>query len=167
MVWFLDEVFFEVCGKISHTWGPKGKKIIVKNNGSGGKDCVIGAVTPYEGKSFFLQWDWIDSSVVQRFLQDLSALYPDKKHIVIMDNATYHKTQGNDEYPLPESIELWFLPPYSPDFNLIENLWKILRDDFFNNKFCKNLMELKDYVCNILKNLMNTTKTVLSTCGIA
>ena len=117
MVWFADEVFFEVCGKISHTWGPKGKKIIVKNNGSSGKDCVIGAIEPYEGKSFFLQWDWIDSKVVEHFLKNLSELYPDKKHLIIMDNATYHKNQGGEDFPLPKNVELFFLPPYSPDFN--------------------------------------------------
>lgn len=167
MVWFADEVFFEVCSKISHTWGPKGKKVVVKNNGSGGKDCVIGAINPCEGKSFFLQWDWIDSRVVQKFLQDLSALYPDKKHIIIIDNASYHTNQGSNDYPLPKNVELWFLPAYSPDFNLIENLWKKLRDDFFNNKFFKNILEIKDYVANILKNIMNTTQTVINVCGIS
>ena len=167
MVWFADEVFFEVCGKISHTWGPKGQRIIVKNNGSSGKDCVIGAVEPYEGKSFFLQWDWIDSRVVSRFFKLLSRRYPDKKHLVIIDNAAYHTNQGSDDHPLPKTVELWFLPPYSPDFNLVENLWKVLRDDFFNNKFFKNILELKDYVCDILKNLMNTTQIVLNACGIS
>lgn len=167
MVWFLDEVFFEVCGKTSHTWGPRGKKIIVKNNGSSGKDCVIGAVNPYEGKSFFLQWDWIDSRVVERFLKLLSRRYPDKKHIIIIDNATYHTNQGSVDYPLPKTVKLLFLPPYSPDFNLIETLWKVLRDDFFNNKFIKNISELKQLVSNVLKNVMNTTQTVLNACGIS
>jgi hypothetical protein len=77
MVWFMDEVFFELCSKLSYTWGPKGERIVVKNNGSGGKDCIIGAIEPYEGKSFFLQWDWIDSRVVEKFLEDLTALFPE------------------------------------------------------------------------------------------
>jgi transposase len=163
----MDEVFFELCSKLSYTWGPKGERIVVKNNGSGGKDCIIGAIEPYEGKSFFLQWDWIDSRVVEKFLEDLTALFPDKKHLIIIDNAKYHTSQGSDDYPLPENINLYFLPPYSPDFNLIENLWKILRDDFFNNKFFRNILELKDYVCNVLKFVMNNTQIVLNACGIS
>jgi len=166
MVWFSDEVFFELCSKISYTWGPKGQQIFVKTNGSSGKDCVIGAINPYEGDSFFLQWDWIDSQVIEMFLKELSDLYPDKKHLIIMDNATYHKNQGSDDYPLPENIELFFLPPYSPDFNLIENLWKVLRDDFFNNKFFQNILELKGHVCDVFKNVMNTKQIVLNACGI-
>lgn len=166
MVWFADEVFFEVCSKVSYTWGPKGQKIIVKNNSSSGKDCVIGAIEPYEGKSFFLQWDWIDSRVIESFFKELSKLYPDKKHLIIMDNAAYHRNQGGEEYPLPKNIELFFLPPYSPDFNFIEKLWKVLRDDFFNNKFFKNILELKDYVSNILKNVMNTRDMVLNVCNV-
>ena len=66
-----------------------------------------------------------------------------------MDNATYHKNQGRDDFHLPKNIELFFLPPYSPDFNFIEKLWKVLRDDFFNNKFFKNLMNTKDIVLNV------------------
>jgi putative transposase len=167
MVWFADEVFFEVNCKISRTWGPKGKRIIVKNNGSNGKDCVIGAVAPYEGKSFFLQWDWIDSRVVARFFKLLSRRFPDKKHVVIMDNAAYHSNQGSKEYPLPKTFEVLFLSPYSPDFNLIENLWKVLRDKFFNNKFIQNIIELKEYVANVLKTVMDTTEIVLNACGIS
>jgi len=166
MVWFSDEVYFELCSKISRTWGETGQKTIVKNNSSGGKDCVIGAINPYEGDSFFLQWDWIDSRVVEMFLKELSELYPDKKHLIVIDNASYHKTQGNIDYPLPKNIELFFLPPYSPDFNFIEKLWKILRDDFFNNKFFRNMTELKDYVGNVLKEVMNTKDIVINVCNI-
>jgi hypothetical protein len=166
MVWFADEVFFEVCSKISYTWGPKGQKIIVKNNSSSGKDCVIGAIEPYEGKSFFLQWDWIDSRVIESFFKELSALYSDEKHLIIMDNAAYHRNQGGEDYPLPKNIELFFLPPYSPDFNFIEKLWKVLRDDFFNNRFFKNTIELKDYVGGVLKKVMNTKEIVFNVCNI-
>lgn len=100
-------------------------------------------------------------------MKDLSELYPDKKHLVIFDNAKYHTNQGSEDYPLPKNVELFFLSPYSPDFNLIENLWKVLRDDFFNNKFFKNILELKDYVCGVLKNVMNTTQIVINACGIS
>jgi len=166
MVWFADEVFFEVCSKISYTWGLKGQKTIVKNNSSSGKDCVIGAIEPYEGKSFFLQWDWIDSRVVESFFKNLSEFYPDKKHLIIMDNAAYHRNQGGEEYPLPKNIELFFLPPYSPDFNFIEKLWKVLRDGFLNNNFFKNILELKDYVSGVLKKVMNTKEIVLNVCNV-
>jgi transposase len=128
---------------------------------------LYGAVDPYEGKSFFQQWDWIDSRVVARFFKLLSRRYPDKKHLIIMDNAAYHTNQGNEEHPLPKTVELLFLPPYSPDFNLIENLWKVLRDKFFNNKFVKNIVELKDYVSDILKSTMDTTQIVINACGIS
>jgi hypothetical protein len=166
MLWFIDESYFALNSSVSYDWGEKGKKIVLKTNGSKGKDCVIGAVAPYEGNSFFLQWDWIDSSVVSTFLDELSKAYPDKKHLIMLDNASYHRSQGSDDFPLPTNIELMFLPPYSPDFNLIENLWKVLKDEFFNNELFKTLNELKDYVSYVLKLVMNQNEIVLAACGI-
>jgi hypothetical protein len=84
-VWFLDEVFISINPSISYDWGPKGKKIVLETNGSNGKDCIIGAIDPNDGKSFFLQWNWIDSEVVSNFLEELSRSYPNKKHIIILD----------------------------------------------------------------------------------
>ncbi|MEI8390545.1 MAG: transposase [bacterium] len=96
----------------------------------------------------------------------MSELYPDKKHLIIMDNAAYRRNQGGEEYPLPKNVELFFLPPYSPDFNFIEKLWKVLRDDFFNNKFFKNVLELKDYVSHVLRNVMKSRDIVLNICNV-
>lgn len=166
MIWFADEVYFTLNSSLSYTWGERGKKIVIETNCSKGKDCVIGAVEPYEGQSYFLEWDAIDSTAVSKFIEDISEIYPEKKHIIIFDNASYHRCQGNEEFPLPENIQLLFIPPYSPDFNLIENLWKVLKEDFFNNKLFKSLKEFKDHVCNILKLVMSQKDIVLSACGI-
>jgi len=60
------------------------------------------------------------------FLWQLSSKYPDEEILLILDNASFHKTQGSDQYPLPDNISILYLPPYSPDMNPQENVWKVI-----------------------------------------
>lgn len=165
MIWFGDEVFFHLDGSLSYTWMPKNTRKVVKTNGSRFKDCVLGLVQPEDGLGFFLQTEWIDAIVFSTFLSELSKTYPDKKHFIILDNVAYHKCQGTDNYPLPENVELMFLPAYSPDFNPIERVWKIFKDEFINNYLFKTLKALKEAVYNGLKTLLNNGQMITYACG--
>ena len=144
----------------------KNTRSIVKTNGSKDKDCVIGAVQPSTGDAFFLQTEWMDSNVISTFFKELVDFYPDKKHLIILDNVAYHRCQGNSTNPIPEAIELMFLPPYSPDFNPIERLWKFFKDEFINNSLFKNLKELKNAVYDALKKVLEQKDIVKSVCCI-
>lgn len=166
MVWYLDEVFFGLDGSLSYTWMPKNTRLVIETNGAREKDCVIGTVCPANGKTFFLQTEWMDSLIVSAFFKELSIFYPDKKHLIIADNVSYHKNQGGKEYPLPENIELFFLPAYSPDLNPIERLWKYFKDEFLNNNLFKNLVEIKENVYEGLKSIINSLDLVKNICSI-
>ena len=166
MVWYLDEVFFGLDCSLSYSWMPKNTRKLVNTNGERFKDCVIGTVCPNNGKTFFLQTEWMDSFVVEAFFKELSAFYPDKKHLIIADNVAYHKSQGSKDYPLPHNIELFFLPAYSPDLNPIERLWKYFKDEFLNNELFKNLAKIKQTVYEGLKNILNSNALVKSICTI-
>jgi putative transposase len=52
-------------------------------------------------------------------------LIPELKagQVVIMDNATFHKSQTTHELIKEAGCEILFLPPYSPDLNPIETFW--------------------------------------------
>ena len=72
-------------------------------------------------------------------------LIPELKpnQVVIMDNAAFHKSQKTKELIESENCKLLYLPPYSPDFNPIEQKWghvknsvKKLRDKFENFMEC-------------------------------
>ena len=133
----------------------KNTRSIVKTNGSKEKDCVIGLVQPNSGDTYFLQTEWMDSLVISCFFNELTASYPNKKHFIILDNVAYHSCQGTKNYPIPPNIELMFLPPYSPDFNPIERLWKYFKEEFINNRLFKTLKDLKDTVYEALKNVLD------------
>lgn len=47
--------------------------------------------------------------------------------IIIIDNASFHKGESIKELVEGAGCEIWYLPPYSPDLNKIENWWAVLK----------------------------------------
>ena len=74
-------------------------------------------------------------------IQELSENYSQYNNILILDNASYHISQGTEKFPVPENVKLLYLPTYSPDFNPIERLWKYFKDEFINNRFFENVAD--------------------------
>lgn len=53
--------------------------------------------------------------------------------VIVLDNATFHKSDYLKEIAAKNDIELLFLPPYSPELNPIEKLWANLKKFWRNN----------------------------------
>lgn len=53
-----------------------------------------------------------------------------KEIVVVLDNAGFHRAkliQAERESWAAQGLTLWFQPPYSPQFNLVETIWKKLK----------------------------------------
>lgn len=70
----------------------------------------------------------------------------DKKMMVITDNAAYHHAAALNGWlrDSRDSLELLFLPPYSPDLNPIERVWKLLRRLCTHNEYFPELELLEN-----------------------
>ena len=63
-----------------------------------------------------------------KLLKKIERKHPEAKEIhFIVDNARYYKCFLVKEYLEKSKINMIFLPPYSPNLNLIERLWKYFR----------------------------------------
>ncbi len=63
--------------------------------------------------------------------------------VIVIDHASFHHSQVSEEIVAQASCEIWYLPPYSPDFNKIERWWFVLKnwmrqrwDEFDNFRDC-------------------------------
>jgi transposase len=165
-LWYGDETGIEGDPKPRRRWAEKGIKTTVPYTGDHIRENVIGAVLPARGELFCHVVPWVDSEWFGLFLKGLADVTrrrhaEGKRIVLILDNASWHKVKS-----LPkEHIEIVFLSPYSPDFNPIENLWKLLKQTWFNNHHCNTHEALAARVDQGLKSLMDAPAIVQSVCG--
>ena len=78
-----------------------------------------------------------------------------KKVMIISDNAKYYKNKELKEWLKGTIITQIFLPPYSPNLNLIERLWRFLRGKIINTEFYRTKELFREAINNFFKNIAN------------
>jgi transposase len=86
---------------------------------------VYGAVEPGTGKSFFLELPALNTEGFPLFLDHFAAPDPHSFPLLLLDNGAFHKAQA---LHLPQHVALLFFPPYAPELNPIERLWRDLKE---------------------------------------
>lgn len=76
----------------------------------------------------------------------------EKKIVIILDNARYQRAYEVQELAKKLWIELVYLPPYSPNLNLIERLWKHMKK-LLSNKYYETIEEFYMAITAILESL--------------
>jgi transposase len=77
-----------------------------------------------------------DRESFQAFLNVLSRKFARQDILLILDGAPNHRSS---DLVVPGNISLLFLPPYSPELNPKENLWKEIREKLFKNYALKSI----------------------------
>ena len=76
----------------------------------------------------------VNANHIKSFFEKLRQTYPqDEKLHIILDRAGYHRSPTVKNAAALLNIELHYLPPYSPNLNPIERLWKIMNEQVRNN----------------------------------
>lgn len=78
----------------------------------------------------------LNAETTIRFFQKVEKAYPGKRKVhVFCDNASYYRNAMVVEYLRKSKVELHFLPPYSPNLNPIERLWKWMKERVIYNTY--------------------------------
>lgn len=120
-------------------------------------DYVYAATCPKTGDIFSLILPGADTECMQVFLEEFQKYRQGKPTVMIMDQAAWHKSGKLS--PL-SSIWLEFLPPYSPELNPVEQLRKHIRTNYTYNHVWKSLIEMEDYLCDVLNKLSISPATI-------
>jgi transposase len=82
------------------------------------------------GYNLIIQEDkTLNAEATIQFFRKIEEAYPTKRKVhVFCDNASYYRNKAVRQYLLSSRLELHFLPPYSPNLNPIERLWKWMKE---------------------------------------
>lgn len=154
---FQDEVHFQIQTTITSGWFKKGSNPKVKSFPGRFKASFSGFVIPETGELFTSKPDTFNYETTISSIREFLAANPifeGKKYVLVMDNAPWHKkairliaTEKLAEYSdVNDKVEFLMLPPYSPDLNPIEQVWRITRRENTHNRFFPDLKTLESTV---------------------
>lgn len=106
---------------------------------------------------------YINALTVGELLQTLKKLNPDTPITLVMDNARYQRCALVQEKAKELSIELLFLPSYSPNLNLIERVWKFVKAECLGGKHYENFEAFQQGVNDCIHQLSSTHKKKMDT----
>jgi putative transposase len=109
---------------------------------------LYGAVEPTTGASFFLELPGLNTDLFQVWVDGFAAAFPDSFNIIVLDNGAFHKTKV---LRWPPHVVPIFLPPYSPELNPMERLWRDLKDQLAD-VVPQSMEELSDAVCTLIQH---------------
>ena len=149
-IWSIDECHFQQHGTRCRMWiPPEQKDPIVLHAPTRKSVAFFGGVRVNDGRFLYMQEEIFNACSFKKFLQKLHRNRGrGKKVLVILDNARYHHAKDLQPWlrKYRKSIELLYLPPYSPELNPIERLWKLTRRLCTHNQHFETLRVLVDSV---------------------
>lgn len=154
---YQDEVHFQIQTTVTSAWYKKGSAPTVKSFPGRFKVSYSGFVIPETGQLFVAKPKKFNYETTITSIRDFLAAHPapeGKKYALVMDNAPWHKKtmrlvggeQVAEYSDIFASVVFVNLPPYSPDLNPIEQVWRITRRENTHNVFFPTLAALEDTV---------------------
>lgn len=155
-----------VIGKCWQPIGKEGTKKVASNSGRR-RVTILGFMNAVDLTfTSLITESTCDTFTNEMAHRELRAAYPDGKEIiVIQDNAKYNHAFAKTETAKELNITALFLPPYSPNLNLIERLWKLMKKKIMKNTYYATFTDFWDAIldfCAHLEKYSDELKTIMS-----
>lgn len=162
---FMDATHPQHNPVIGCGWIPRGEEHPIKSN-TGRRRLNINAAIDVGTMAAQVRFDdTIDATSTIALMQQIEHAYPRAAKItIICDNARYYRSKAVRQYLETSRVELLFLPPYSPNLNLIERFWKFFKRKVLYNHYyeafddfrsaCKNFFRSIDVYASQLRSLL-------------
>jgi transposase len=143
-LWCQDEVHFQRHSSLIRMWAPKGQQPRVVSASTRQKVGFFGAVNLKTGCLLTKEASTFNAETFGDFLRYLLQ-HTQGRVYLILDNASWHKARDLRAFFMENQNRLVriFLPPYSPELNPIERVWRITRRQVTHNRYFESVQELR------------------------
>ena len=172
-LWAIDEVHFQQHGSRARMWiPPEVDDPVVLHQPTRKSVGYFGAVRLRDGKFLFAREDHcFDAMTTWNFLRQLRqcSRRAGRRVVIITDNARYHHAKLHAGWRIKQEPEfvLSYLPPYSPDLNPIERVWKLTRRLCLHNRYFPTLAGVAEAVEGQFQYWRGPNETLRKLCTVA
>jgi len=149
-VYFQDEARFGRMDNPAYCWAPRGVRPAVASQRVRQSTYVYGAVSPQDGDLFSLILPFADTAGMEMFMERFAAHLDGQPTLLIMDGAAWH--QAEKVVRGHSNIHVAFQPPYSPELNPAEHVWRHIRQHHMKNRDWQSLDEVEDALVDALQS---------------
>lgn len=141
-IYFADATHPQHNSIPSYGWIKKGQEKELKANCGRQRVNINGAIDIETLKPVTGFYDTINAEAAIDLFAKIEAKHPAAEAIyIIVDNARYYRSRVLGEALAGTKIKLIFLPPYSPNLNVIERLWKFFKKKVVHNRYYETFAE--------------------------
>ena len=144
---FIDGVHPTHNVQPAYGWIKKGVRKEIPTNTGRSRINLSGAIDIISHNVLIHEDQTLNAESTIRFFQKIEEAYPCKRKIhVFCDNASYYRNKAVRRHLETSKIVLHFLPPYSPNLNPIERLWKWMKERVVYNTYYEHFEDFKTAV---------------------
>ena len=141
-MWFQDEARIGQQGTLTTVWAETGSRPSRVKQTEYQWVHLFAAVNPLTGDSSALLAPHANTQYMNAHLKFIAEAAGDTKHVVlVLDGAGWHASKS---LTVPKNITLMPLPPYSPELNPTELIWRYMRGNYLSNRIYKDYDEIFD-----------------------
>lgn len=159
---FADSVHPTMGTKVSYGWIRTGKDKLIKQTASRTRINIIGAINLSTMDIIHQDAKTVNADYIVEFLERIKAKYSAAPKIhLIVDQAGYHRAELTQSKAKELGIELHYLPPYSPNLNPIERLWKVMNEYVRDNRFFSSAKAFRQEINHFFDSTVDEIKHIL------
>jgi transposase len=162
-IYFMDGVHPQHNTQASYGWIKRGEQKEIKSNSGRQRLNINGAINLETLSCATVMDDAVNADSTIELLKRLERKHTKAEAIyIICDNARYYRSRKVKAYLENSRIELVFLPPYSPNLNLIERYWKYFKKVVLYNRYYEKFDEFKSACLAFFQNTKQHKKALRS-----
>ena len=153
-IYFMDGVHPSHNVQLGYGWIRTGKDKLIPSNTGRSRLNMTGAIDINSHKIVVQEDSMLNAKATIGFLKKVEKSQPDKARIhMFCDNARYYRNKDVTAYLENSKVTLHFLPPYSPNLNPIERLWKWMKEVVIYNTYYKEFEEFRSAIFGFFRSL--------------
>lgn len=161
---FMDAVHPTQATKVTSGWIRTGVDKTIETTGSRTRLNIVGAIRlGHLSDAITEQYKTVNGDSIIDFLEKIKRTYASNKTIqLVLDGAGYHRSQLVIDKAKELDITLHYLPPYSPNLNPIERLWKVMSEHARNNRYFATAKEFRRHINHFFETTLPNIGSTLN-----